>query len=108
MPNTAVDLLLLVVCASILALKLLAGRRPLQANRADQGIGPELVRTTLSSWVTLGVVLGAVIVGARLHDDLTTSGPQGPADGRLLVLALVLAAGAVALWWLWIAQARKR
>jgi hypothetical protein len=108
MPNAAVDLLVLAVCASIVVLKVLVGRRPLPANRDDQGIGPELVRTALSRWTMVWVAFSVVLGAVSLHDDLTTPGPQGPADWGLLVFALVLAAGAGALWWLWIAQARHR
>ena len=95
MINVAIDLCLLLACASIVALRFLGLRRPpLTGWSAEAGDS----RVGLSLWVTLGALLGGLFAGARLRFDLDAHGSQGPVNGGLLLVTLVVVVVAASLW----------
>jgi len=95
MINAAIDLCLLLACASIVALRFLGLRRPpLMGWSAEAGDS----RVGLSLWVTLGALLGGLFAGARLRFDLDARGSQGPVNGGLLLVTLVVVVVAASLW----------
>lgn len=94
MINAAINLLLLLACASIVALRFVGWPRPpqsiLPAGSAEH-------RTTISFWPTFAAVLGILIAAARLRADLAA--PQSaPVDGVLLIVAIVILAVSIGLW----------
>lgn len=94
MINVALDLVLLLACVSILALRFLGLRQP--SSTAPSAL-PEH-RTTLSIWITLGALMGGLIAGARLRVDLASPDAQTPIDGALLLATLGVVALAIGLW----------
>ncbi len=95
MINAAIDLVLLLACLSIVALRFVGWPRPPQrvipADSAEH-------RTTLSLWPTLATILGILIAAARLRSDLATAQSPAPVDGLLLLVTLVVLIAAIGLW----------
>ena len=95
MINAAIDLVLLLACASIVALRFVGWPHPPQSVSAAE---PAEHRTTLSVWPTLATILGILIAAARLRNDLTASQSQAPLDSVLLFATLIVLAAAISLW----------
>ena len=95
MINAAIDVILLLACASIVALRFVGWPHPPQSG-SPSGL-PEH-RTTISFWPTLAAVLGALIAAARLRADLSAARSQAPIDPVLLIVTLVILAVSISLW----------
>ena len=97
MINAAIDLVLLLACASIVALRFAGWPHPPQSAPLD---GSPQHRTTISFWPTLAAVLGILIAAARVRADLAASQSpsQAPVDPVLLIVTLVILAVAIGLW----------
>jgi protein-S-isoprenylcysteine O-methyltransferase Ste14 len=93
--NAAIDLLLLLACASIVALRFVGWPHPPQSSSSA---APAQHRTTLSVWPALATVLGVLIAAARLRSDLAASQTNAPINGSLLIVTLIVLAIAIGLW----------